>query len=460
MKNMKRYSLKFWIIFWTISAVFLTGWFLFWNIENKGISATAGIVASILPIEESLENRYLALTKIGDFMLKDDNKEKTFLVLFQNNMEIRPGGGFIGAFGIVKIKNGKVVSMENHDLSNFDKGVPNVLTPPYPIAEILNLQSWKMRDSNFSPDFAINAQKVEEFYYLGGGREKFDGVIGITANVLTSMLKVTGPIEIEGYPGTYDSEGAILALEYQVEQAFQEQGIQHQERKSIMAELGKRIEERVFDLSLTKKIELAKILVEDLEQKDIQVNFKNAKLQKVAENAGWAGRVDENWNNDFLMAVDANLGAFKSDYYVKRSLDYAVDFSSGKGIVTLKITYNHTAQQKDWMTRNYLTYLRVYVPEKSLLIAQENFDDTKFGNEFGKGYFGAIVRVPIGSSKTVTINYELPEKITVENYDLLIQKQAGIKNVPLNFSLIDDDDEHAFSGEIIKDWTWSESNGN
>lgn len=457
---MKNYSLKFWIIFWTISAVFLTGWFLFWNVENRGISATAESVAKILPIEESLERRYLALTKIGDFVFKNDNKEKTFLVLFQNNMEIRPGGGFIGAFGIVKIKNGKVVSMENHDLSNFDKGVPNVLTPPYPIEEILNLQFWKMRDSNFSPDFAINAQKTEEFYHLGGGREQFDGVIGITSDVLTSMLKVTGPIEIEGYPGTYDSENAILALEYQVEKAFQEQGIERHERKAIMSDLAREIEERIFTLSLSQKMKLAEILIEDLEQKDIQMNFKNAVLQKAAEDADWAGRVDGEWDNDFLMAVDANLGAFKSDYYVKRSMDYAVDFSSGKGMATLKISYNHTAKQKDWMTRNYLTYLRVYVPEGSLLTAQENFDDTKFGNEFGREYFSAIVRVPIDSAKTVTLNYELPENITPESYDLLIQKQAGIKNIPFNFSLVSEDKEHVFSEEIIKDWKFGESDRN
>ncbi len=454
---MRKYSLKFWIIFWTASAIFLTGWFLYWNVDSKGISATIESAVNFLPIDAMQKEEYKALADVAGFMLKSDGKEKTFLVLFQNSMEIRPGGGFIGAFGIVKIKDGKVILMETHDLSNFDGRIPSTVTPPYPMQETLAIKSWKLRDSNFSPDFTVNAQKAKEFYYMGKGEEKFDGVIGITTNVLTSMLKVTGPIEIEGYPGVYDSENAILALEYQVEKAFDEQGIDRGERKSIMSDLAKEIEKRVFTLSLSQKLELAKILLNDLEQRDIQLNFENSQLQKKIEDAGWAGKLNEKWDNDFLMTVDANLGAFKSDYYVKRSVDYSVDFSSGEGIVKLKITYNHTAKQKDWMTRDYLTYLRIYTPSGSWLLDQKNFDNTKFGNEFGKQFFGAIVRVPIGTSKTVELNYRLPKTITAQNYDLMIQKQAGLNGVPLNVFIVDENNKkETFSGEILNDWKFSE----
>lgn len=457
---MKKYSLKFRIIFWASSAVFLTGWFLYWNTDSNGIPATIESAVNFLPLDAMQKDEYKALANIGGFMLENDDKEKTFLVLFQNNMEIRPGGGFIGAFGIVKIKNGKVVSMDTHDLSNFDGRIPNTVTPPYPMQEALNIKSWKLRDSNYSPDFSVNAQKAKEFYYMGKGEEQFDGVIAITTNVLTSMLKVTGPIEIPGYPGTYDSDSAILALEYQVEKAFDQQGIERGERKSIMSDLAKEIEKRVFAFSLTQKFELAKILLKDLNQKDIQLNFEDKELQKMAQDAGWAGSVDAQWNKDFLMTVDANLGSFKSDYYVNRSIDYTIDFSSGEPLAKLKITYNHTATKKDWMTRDYLTYLRVYIPEGSWLLDQKNFENAKFGDEFGKKYFGAIVKVPIASSKTVELSYKLPKNINVENYDLLIQKQAGLNGVPFTFSLIDKDNknEGAYAGELTQDWVFGKKN--
>ncbi|HBI33998.1 MAG TPA: hypothetical protein DEA43_03275 [Candidatus Moranbacteria bacterium] len=436
--DMKKYSLKFWVIFWSVSGLFLLGWYFYWNTQNRGMASSVENVLSFLPINNSQKKEYRALTKVGDFLLKSDDKEKNLLVLFQNNMEIRPGGGFIGAFGIVKLKNGKIISLETHDLSNFDVKIPNTMIPPYPLREMGVADFWKLRDSNFSPDFAINAKKTEEFYQLGGGEEKLDGVIGITANVLSSILKITGPISVEGYPGTYNSDNAILSLEYQVEKAFEEQGIDRDERKLVMSDLAKEIEKRVFSFNLSQKIELAKILLADLNKKDIQLNFENEKLQKEIKAANWAGEVDQNWSKDYLMTVDANIGAFKSDYYVKRSIDYTVDLSKQLPVAKLKITYEHTAKQKDWMTRDYRDYLRVYVPENSELIDQKNFDDTKFGSEFGKKYFGAIVRVPIGTSKTVEINYAMPQEIK-NDYNLKIQKQAGLNDVPIVFHLIKED---------------------
>ncbi|EKE19059.1 MAG: hypothetical protein ACD_9C00155G0003 [uncultured bacterium] len=432
---MHKYSIRFWLIFWTVAAVFLSSWFLFWNVKNNGVGTTVAKIISILPIKQQNKNEYKALVLIGDYFFRKDDKEKKLLFLFQNNMEIRPGGGFIGAFGVVKMKNGKVQIIQTHDLSNFDARIPAGIEPPYPMKEIGYVENWKLRDSNFSPDFKINAEKAKEFYALAGGNAQFDGVIGITSNVLTSILKITGPIKLADYPGTYDSGNAILALEYQVEKAFEEQGIERDDRKSIMADLAEEIENKIFEFSAFKKIQLAQTLLQDLSQKDIQLNFSDTDIQQLANEADWSGKIDQDWKKDYLMTSDANLGAFKSDYYIKRSMDYSVDLSQDVPIAKLKITYNHTATQKDWMTRNYLTYLRVYVPEGSELIDATNFENSKIGSELNKKYFGSIIRVPIATSKIVEIDYTLPESMK-DNYALKIQKQAGINDEPVAVHIV------------------------
>lgn len=428
---MKKHSKKFWIIFWSASAIFLAGWFLFWQIKNKGFES----VVDNLPVDE----KWKTLTGIADYLLAQDDKEKTFLVLFQNNMEIRPGGGYIGSFGIVKMKNGKVSEIQIHDLSNFDERIPDTETPPYPMAETLRIKYWKLRDSNFSPDFPTNAEKAEYFYKLGSGEENFDGVFGITANVLTSFLKATGPIQIEGYPGTYADENAIIALEYQVEKGYYDQGIEKGERKSVMNDLAKEIIKKTSDLSTSQRIELMKIILNDLEKKDIQLFFKDNELQKRVETSSWNGETDKNWDQDYLMIVDANMGAFKSDYYVKRSFEYFVDLSGETPTAKLKITYQHTAQQKDWMTRNYLTYLRVYVPEGSWMTESKNTGEMKFGKELGKTYFGTLIGVPLGQTGTVEFSYALPDDFKNKPYNLKIQKQAGINDVPAKIEVINKD---------------------
>ncbi|HBO16513.1 MAG: hypothetical protein UR69_C0003G0126 [Candidatus Moranbacteria bacterium GW2011_GWE2_35_2-] len=430
---MKKYSRKFWIIFWLSSVVFLATWYVFWQTRFGG-----DIKQDSFSGKSSGELG--ALYEVANYFLKNDNQEKTFLILFQNNLELRPGGGFIGSFGIFKIKNGKLTLSQIHDTGNFDGRIPDTVEPPYPMKQTLRINSWKLRDSNFSPDFQVNAKKAEEFYYMGSGGEKFDGVIGITTNVLSSFLKATGPIQIEGYPGTYDSENAVITLERQVEKDYVEQGIEAGERKAVMSELGKEVLKRVFDSSGSQKLELFGIIADDLENKDIQMYFHDKKLQQLVWENGWAGDVDQDWNKDYLMMVDANLGAYKSDYYIKRSMDYFVDFSKQRPEATLKITYKHTALQKDWMTKDYLSYLRIYVPGGSEFISTENTDkNIQKGEEFGKQYFGAIVNVPLDSEKTAVWKYYLPENITAEDYALEIQKQSGIGNMSVKVEIIQKD---------------------
>ena len=433
----KQRSLKFWIIFWSCSAIFLALWAAFWEFKNSGIQRMAPAL-EFVPFVGGDGEDYKNAAKISDYLLKKDGEEKTFMVLFQNNLELRPGGGFIGTFGILKMKDGKMVSIETHDLSNFDRLIPEGMEPPYPMREALGVKSWKLRDSNYSPSFEVNAQKAEEFYRLGGGQENLDGVIGITTNVLESILKVTGPIKLEDYPGTYDSENGVITLEYQVEKAFEQQGIERVERKSVMRELAEEIEKKVSTLPINRKLGLAKTILEDLNKKEIQLYFKDVEIQKIAVAAGWSGEVDSSWGKDYLMMVDANLGSFKSDYYVNRAVDYVVDLSGEVPVAKLKITYKHTAKQKDWMTRNYFSYLRVYVPRGSWLTQWQNFDDVRFGEELGRQYFGGGVNVPIGQEKTIELVYNLPKGIGSDSaYDLKIQKQSGVLDIPVGVHVKD-----------------------
>jgi len=430
---MRKHSVKFWLAFWSIAAVFLAGWYFFCEIKNQGMRSLEPTV-NFLPMSQEIKDHFKAVACLSDEFLKNDGQEKVFLVLFQNNLELRPGGGFIGSFGILKIKNKRVISLNVHDTGNFDGRIPDITEPPYPMEKTLRIKSWKLRDSNYSPDFKVNVEKAREFYYMGGGEEEFDGIIAITANVLASFLKITGPITIEGYPGIYNSDNAVISLEHQVEKDYARQGIEKGERKSVMNELGGEIIKRISALNNSQKLKLIQIVIDDLNRKDIQLYFKKPELQKMAENLGWAGRVDENWEKDYLMAVDANLGAYKSDYYVKRSIDYSVDLTKEKPEAVLKITYNHTARQKDWMTKDYLTYLRVYAPKDSWLNEYKNSGVPRFGSEFGKKYFGFLVDVPLGQSRTIELRYILPKSVR-ENYNLLIQKQAGLNDTPVKINI-------------------------
>lgn len=436
---MKQRSTKFWVSFLVVSIIFLSGWFVFWEVKNGHLESLRRLLG-MLPVKQEMKTDLDTVVSLADSLLDTDGEEKIFLILFQNNLELRPGGGFIGSFGILKVRDGHITHFAVHDIGNFDGRIPDTVTPPYPMQETLGIKSWKMRDSNYAPDYLTNAKQAEDFYHMGQGAEQFDGVIAVTANVLSSFLSVTGPIEIAGFPGTYGAENAIIDLEYQVEQGYLKQDIAFGERKSVMGILGMEILSRVKALSLPKKYELFHVVLADLHQKDIQIFFRDETLQSDVVAAGWDGAFDRTWRDDFLFLVDANLNSFKSDYYIDRAYDYTIDLSAETPKALLAVTYKHTAKVKDWFVKDYQTFLRVYVPEGSYLNkVSGNAKDPVFGEFMGKKYFGTLIQVPIDSEKTVTFEYALPKNIEQTWYDLKIQKQPGMDSIPVHVTVVHKD---------------------
>src|SRR3990167_11027276 len=271
---MKKYSTHFWVAFVIGAVIFLSGWFVFWEVKHQGFESLKRLLGAV-PVKQEVRTDLETVMSLADALLHTDGEERAYLILFQNNLELRPGGGFIGSFGILKVRDGNVADFAVHDTGNFDGRIPSTVEPPYPMRETLKIDSWKLRDSNYSPDFPENAEWAETFYQMGQGEERFDGVVAVTANVLTSFLKVTGPVEIEGFPGTYSADNAIVDLEYQVEQGYRKQNIAFGERKSVMGMLGLEILHRVKALPLSKKYELFQTTLDDLHKKDIQLIFKD-----------------------------------------------------------------------------------------------------------------------------------------------------------------------------------------
>jgi len=286
----------------------------------------------------------------------------------------------------------------------------------------------------------VNAEQADYFYHLEGGQEELDGVIALSSKLLPSFLEVVGPVEIEGYPGVYHSENAVEQLEYQVEKGYWDQGIEEGKRKYIMKEMSKSIIKKAQSLSWIQKKELFNRVGQHLNEKDVMIYFKDVNLQQKIKNLGWSGEINEVKNSDFLMMVDANLGARKSDAVMDREFEYTVDFRQKKPVADLKIKYTHKGKVRDLLTEDYRTYLRILAPSKSWLYSTEGLGELEFidfDKVLGLKSFGIFHKVNLGKTKTVGFRYYLPEEFEFENYQLFIQKQSGIDRLVGKVKVID-----------------------
>ncbi len=415
-------------------------------------------VSKLLPLEPDTKKEIEVANQLVQELTLRDNQVRVYMILLQNNHELRPGGGFLGQYAVIKIKNAEIISNVVEDANLLDQRIKNAdikVTPPWPLTRYAQIKRWMLRDSNFSPDFPYNAEKAEYFYRLGGGREKFDAVIAVNADVFNHLLKITGPVTIAGF-GTFSETDGALKLEEAVEKNYLGEDVPaelKQNRKNVMKQIAA---EMINRLNHVDKIQsIAEFAQGELRNKDIMLYFHDERLQSLVKEVHWDGSVATDWTGDYLMVVDANLGALKSDYFIKRSLNYTVDFTGEKPKANVSYTYDHTATHGDWRTSDYHTYARILAPLGSKYIDQSRRRTggviSQDSTDLNKTVFGYKVDALMGRTLETGIEYELPSTVTPDNYRLLIQKQSGTGIIPVTVTLKTKDREYIESFELKKD---------
>lgn len=395
----------------------------------KALSALNSM-SKFLPIPQDEQKEIDVLNQLVANFTKNDNQERTFLILLQNNMELRPGGGFLGQYAIIKIKNGEVISTFFEDANLLDQRIKTKISSPYPFKRMMQIKNWKFRDSNFSPDFPTNVEKAEYFMRLAGRGNQFDGVIAVNSEVFNDVLNITGPISVPGYSQEFSYPDGALKLEEAVEKQYiMNPDIDTQNRKMIMKKMAPIIIEKLMNLNNISR--LAELAHTEFKNRNIMVNFSDQNLQSLVESVHWDGKVDTDWNSDYLMMVDANMGSLKTDYYIKREISYDIDLTQEKPVVTFHILYKNEAPYGDWRTSDYHSYLRLYLPKGASLLERQMVNNISTGEEFNKTYIGFIVHVLIGNETDAMIKYELPADFDKNSYRLMIQKQSGVGQIPV-----------------------------
>src|SRR3990167_7654712 len=247
------------------------------------------------------------------------DKERTYLVLFQNDKELRPTGGFITAYTIMKVTKGKISSVVSSDIYALDDRYIPVIEAPPQFLEFLKgpyvlSNNLRLRDMNYLADFKESMDLFAKESSKTGVAD-VDGIIAVDTQTLVNILEVLG-------------ENEPSKIVYRPPNSENRKGIIGPLMNSVLANALGQPKEKVPGLfgaiykSLTEKHVLFYMYEED--------------VQKALEEAHLAGRIEET-EGDYLHINDANLGGRKSNLYVISEViqDVKVD---GAGNVTKTLT--------------------------------------------------------------------------------------------------------------------------
>ncbi|KKT78357.1 MAG: hypothetical protein UW73_C0003G0005 [Microgenomates group bacterium GW2011_GWB1_44_8] len=375
--------------------------------------------------------------EVAPWILGND-KKKTYLILFQNDAELRPTGGFWTGYAILSVDKGKLTPLFSGDIYDLDARYSGRLKAPEALVKYIadpyakeqaagKLPHWRLRDMNLSPDFRSSVETfLPEFTKAGGN--KVDGVIAIDSQVLVSLLKVLGPIGVPGF-GNFsadkDARCNCPQVIYQLESII---GVvtpyMRSDRKGVLGPLMHSVLANAIGSPKERMPALFETGLESVLDKHVFFYFPEKKVQDAMETFNLAGRVREA-PSDYLFIVDSNMGGAKSNLYIQVEVNDTVEWKGESAVHDLTISYKNPQKGDQWLNAPYRNWFRIYVPKGARLNSGTGSEmPVKQTEELGKTVFeGFFTMRPLGVLK-LNFKYEVPLAKGSE-YSLLVQKQGG-----------------------------------
>ncbi|MBU0618789.1 DUF4012 domain-containing protein [Patescibacteria group bacterium] len=409
------------------------------------------LLSNSLPKAKTAVVQAISIGKVTDRLIALDGK-KTYLVVFQNNAELRPTGGFIGSFGLLTFEKGRLLDFIVEDVYAADGQLKGHVEPPAALKKYLGQASWYLRDANWSPDFPTTAKQIEWFLKKEIGRE-VDGVIGINLNAVQLLLEAIGPIELVDYGEKITAQNLFEKAEYHAEIDFFPGSTQ---KKDFLGSLAVQLFEALNNSTNEEWLKLAQAIKLAFGQKEILLSLHDSGAQKVFDSLGWSGAIRQaspiaNSLKQHLLIVEANVGINKANYFLDRSIDGTVIFQKDNSLSQqLVLTYKNRSPSQSWPAGDYKTYLRFYLPsgfqfEDASLISlddsQKELDQPTVDeiSELDRKVLGFYLEIPVGESRQFSLKLKSDDKLVwqqkLSNYSLYLQKQSGTQADPIHLTI-------------------------
>lgn len=412
-----------------------------------------------------------------------DEGPKTYLLLAQNEDELRPTGGFISAAGTLLLQDGQISSLTFQDSGSLDNWTKAYPSAPWQLQQYMNSEVLVLRDTNWFADYRVVALYAESLYAYQNDHS-VDGVIAMDQHVLVELLRVTGPVNVEGTTEPIDASNVVAYMRAQkVPPGGQSNpNAVAWDSKAFINKLTGALLERILGGGFQWE-QLARVMVQALDEKHILLQLDNSALTPILVRRGWDGAVRPG-TGDFLLTADFNVGFNKTNAVVEKKLTYEVNLSNLESPgALLTLTYTNGAVnlpcvpapamqqtlnlidqyqyfESDYpIDRCYLGYVRIYtVPGTELFSANPQTIPAEsmisglgvppqvdvLGREEeiqGVQGFGFLQLVPGGETVETYLRYGLPASVVqkdadgVWTYRLRAQKQPGTLAVPLTLRI-------------------------
>ena len=402
---------------------------------GKEIRSKITAIKSTVSESAQLLTQAKPLIKLLPDLLGNPNA-KTYMILFQNDAELRPTGGFMTAYAFMKVTKGKIDLLSSYDIYDLDARFNKRVPAPDAIKKYLNETYLNLRNSNMSPDFKVSMDTFSKYYNDIPGMIRPDGIIAIDTQLPVEILKVIGPIGVGGW-GNFSANNDPRCDCPQVVYALEEIADRPTNkivtgRKAVLGPLMHSMMANAMGSPKHLWPKLLNVAFDAIKQKHLLFYFFEEKTQIVAEDFNAAGRITPT-AYDYLHINDANLGGAKTDMFITREVEQEITVEGSTVTKTVSISYHNPYKGSNCnleagqlcLNGTYRDYIRLLVPKGSTLISVVGSEVKEIVSEdLDKTVFEAFFTMRPESQSKIVFKYTLPA-MDLTTYRLLLQKQPG-----------------------------------
>jgi hypothetical protein len=292
---------------------------------------------------------------------------------------------------------------------------------------------------------------AEQFVAEMGKGDDIDGLITIDISLLQKLLDEWGGLEVAGETEIVTSSNLYSKI-FEMHTSF----TPGSSRKStFLSNLADGAIKKILSSDISGYATIGEVVQESLDEKHLQMTFKNSDAFNYMDSHNWAGSLDVEYEGAPI-AVDWNWGANKANLYIKKNHNLAITVKD-ENQLTFKysLSIQNDSKKDNYPEGEYVNYLRIYLPLDAQILSIKGLEENEYDiyEENSLKVVGGWFNIPIQEVETFEISYKLrkdtgelhfPISVDGNNKELKLElfKQAGTN-------------QDAYKVDVIYPSTWN-----
>lgn len=274
----------------------------------------------------------------------NNSQPRTYLVLAQNNAELRATGGLPGSWGTLTVAGGRMT------LGEFipETQLPILDQPVIPLeSEETNLYTDALgripHDVNLTPEFPRAAAIAKAMWEQANPGQTIDGVIALDPVLLQSLLGAVGSVTVDGM--TLDGQNAAKVLLHEVYAKSADANWQNE----FFARAAHASFARIVDGANANVMALVGAMRQAVGGGHLLLWSAQGAEQRQIEDTAVAGMLNDTPAQPKLGIYFNDLGQSKMDWYLDRRTKVTLDHANADGskVWTVNVTLTNTLDPAD-----------------------------------------------------------------------------------------------------------------